>query len=155
MKLNHLNWQAVDHTLVVLGEIKHGKHHLTDMVDCNCEIAPATIEARALGHDWEQLRIGTPFTQQGGFLIPFAALAHNRHGQEFAIGAVRLWARTLIEMPNLLPNIVNEHIHPGDEVVKFRYHSCPSCCGQWFLSKISCTTAEGRRQLFLTSTWPY
>src|SRR4029078_2041623 len=125
MKLSQLNREAVDHALVGLGEIEHGKYHLPNMIDCSGEIAPSSIETRAFGQDRKQMRVGTPCAEQGGFLIPFTALADNRHGQQFTIRTRRRWARALIEMPNLLPDIVDQHIHPGDEVVKIGYHRCP------------------------------
>jgi hypothetical protein len=58
-------------------------------------------------------------------------------------------------MADLLPNIVDQHIHPGDEVVKIRYLQRFAGCGQWLLPQDQLYHSGGRTSTLFTSTRPY
>ncbi|MDQ2998699.1 MAG: hypothetical protein M3R61_16840 [Chloroflexota bacterium] len=122
MKLHDGQGQAINHALPILRDIQHPQHYLADVIDGTHQIAPPPIEAGSLRNDRKQMLLILPLGNHVGFLIPFPTLADNRHGQQCTIGAGAWRTRAAIQRPNHLPDIVDEHKHPGAEVVKIGYH---------------------------------
>src|SRR5262245_31485757 len=129
MKLYDWNGQTVDHTLPILSHVQSEQDHLPDVVDCTHQVAAAPIEARALRQHGKEMTIVVPFSEQVGFLIPFTALADNRKCEQLAIATLgsRTWPR--VEWREQLPQVINQHVHPGHKVVKVGYHRPTSVCG--------------------------
>src|SRR5215212_2294864 len=129
MELDDLNWQAINHTLLVLGEIKHGKCDTADVVNGTHQVAPSSVKPAPFGQDRKEMGVITPFADQIGFLIPFATFTNNGHGNQFSVGAFRVRATSLVQGANLLPDVINQHVHPGHKVVEFGYHQLASVYG--------------------------
>jgi hypothetical protein len=148
MELDDLNWQAVNHTLLVLGDIKHRKRDTADVVNGTHQVAPPSVKSAPFGQNRKEMGVITPFAEQVCFLIPFATFTNNGHGNQFSVGAFRGRATSLVQGTNLLPDVINQHVHPGHKVVEFGYHQLTSCMGDCSPSKFSHTIPEVERQLF-------
>ena len=59
-----------------------------------------------------------PVAEQDGFLIPAAAFAHNRHGDQLGVCAGGCRTRTCDLRGQRRKQVADEHVHPGAEVVE-------------------------------------
>lgn len=86
IELHDRDGQAIDDAVRVLGEIERLDHGLPHQIDDHRQVAATAVEARAFGLLWEEIAMLPPATEQDGFLIPPAALAHNCHRNQLGIG---------------------------------------------------------------------
>ncbi|MFN8482268.1 MAG: transposase [Anaerolineae bacterium] len=93
-------------------------------VDAQHQVSSPPIEAAALGNVREQVTVGVPLVDQVRLHVPAAALADDRHCDQLAIAALGLWPRPRTEMLDWLPEVIDQHVHLGAEVVKVCYHCC-------------------------------
>jgi hypothetical protein len=130
MKLHGGYRQTINHTLMILGYVQPTKHYSSNEVESLHQVAPPPIEAALRRDIREQISVITPVTEHHGFRIPTAAFTNQSHGDKFAIATHRLRPRPLEERRDLLPNIVDSHIHPQAEIIKIGYHSLVLQCDQ-------------------------
>lgn len=122
IKLDHRNRKAINDAVRILRAVKDLQDGLAQEVDDRRQITAAAIEAAPFRLMGEEVAMFTPVAEQDRFLIPAAAFADNRHGDQFRIRAGRrgAWARDLRSERS--EQIADQDVHPGAQVVKIGYH---------------------------------
>src|SRR5258706_309189 len=122
VELDHRNGQTVDDAPRILGQVEDPQNRLAYLIDRMRQIMAAAIEPRAFGLMREEIAMLPPAAEQGCLLVPPAALADNRHRDQFSIRAGRRRAGTGNKWRKRDEQIADEDIHPGAEVVEIGYH---------------------------------
>src|SRR5438067_89514 len=78
---------------------------------------PPPIKATWRGNVRKQGPLFFPLTEHRRFLVPFSTFPYQSHRQQFAVAAQPCWSRLLKQWLNLLPNIIDHHLHPQAKIV--------------------------------------
>jgi len=103
-------------------EIERGRQEATQLIDRVLQLPAAAVEAGTRGLVRQQIAMRRPFADQHRLLVPPLALADQRHGDQFGIGANGGGSRAVIQRGDLPPTVVDQHIGLQAEVLKARYH---------------------------------
>jgi hypothetical protein len=122
IELYYRNWQAVNHALLVQGQIQHSQNRFTDEIESDHQISTPTIEPALRRDMWKQVSVFSPMAEHLGFYIPTPAFTNQGHRKQFAVTALWLWPTTLEYGCNWFPDIIHDCVCPCAEIVKIAYH---------------------------------
>jgi hypothetical protein len=122
MELQHGNGQAVNQASAVLRHIQPMKHDTSYEIESVHQIPPPSVETALRWNVRKQVPMLLPMAQQFSLYIPASTFANQGQGYQLTVAAKRLRSGSLEQRSNLVPDVINDGVHPRAKIFKIGYH---------------------------------